>query len=65
MPFHFIILDIPFPRDDFVVIASRNALFIILFIFRSENETTFDVIYILYKYKGNYTDVLIHIYDVL
>ena len=70
MPLYFMILDLPFPRDDFVVIASRNALFIILFIFRSENETTFDVIFldvriILYKYKGNYTDVLIHIYDVL
>ena len=67
MPFHFIILDIPFPRDDFVVIASRNALFIILFIFISENQTTFDVIlprctyYILYKYKSSYTDVFIYI----
>ena len=44
MPLYFMILDLPFPRDDFVVSASRNALFIILFIFISENQTTFDVI---------------------
>ena len=44
MALYFMILDLPFPRDDFVVSASRNALFIILFIFISENQTTFDVI---------------------
>ena len=71
MPLYFMILDLPFPRDDFVVSASRNALFIILFIFISENQTTFDVIlprctfYTLYEYKSNHTDVFTHIYDVL
>ena len=44
MALYFMILDLPFPRDDFVVSASRNALFIILFLFTSENQTTFDVI---------------------
>ena len=37
-------LDLPFPRDNFVVSASRNASFIILFIFISENQTTFNVV---------------------
>ena len=64
MPLYFMILDLPFPRDDFVVSASRNALFIILFIFISENQTTFDVILprcTYYEYKSNHTDVFTHI----
>ena len=44
VPFYFMILDLPFPRDNFVVSASRNASFIILFIFISENQTTFNVV---------------------
>ena len=39
------ILDLPFPRDNFVVSASRNASFIILFIIISESQTTFNVVF--------------------
>ena len=69
MPLYFMILDLPFPRDDFVVSASRNALFIILFIFISGNQTTFDVIL---PRCTNYINIKVtiqmffkHIYDVL
>ena len=69
MPLYFMILDLPFPRDDFVVSASRNALFIILFIFISENQTTFDVILPRCTYYVNIKVTIQmffkHIYEVL
>ena len=67
VPFDFMSLDLPFPRDNFVVSASRNASFIILFIFISENQTTFNVVFkvcvlpiqmFLYIYLMHFKEIL-------
>ena len=66
VPFDFMSLDLPFPRDNFVVSASRNASFIILFIFISESQTTFNVVFkicVLYQHDSTYTDVFIHLFN--